>query len=168
MTGTLYLKITAQVTHGEALNVTTATDYFVQVHNPYAYTRFNMTNHKIINLPDPTDATDGVNLKTLKKHIIKPSDHTNRFAYLMAPTTGLPQWTELLGDSIALTSIGDLNTTSGNYHTYIKTVIYSSIKKELRRSVWKLAIQCFPLQRIKNIPCVWKSLPQTINCGINQ
>ena len=155
MTGTLYLKITAQVTHGEALNVTTATAYFVQVHNPYAYTRFNMTNHKIINLPDPTDATDatdatdGVNLKTLKKHIIKPSDHTNRFAYLMAPTTGLPQWTELLGDSIALTSIGDLNTTSGNYHTYIKTVIYSSIKKELRRSVWKLAIQCFPLQKDK-------------------
>ena len=87
LTGALYLKTTAQVTHDEALNVTTATAYFVQVHNPYAYTRFNMTNHKIINLAHPTNATDGVYLKTLNKHIIKPSDHTNRFAYLMAPTT---------------------------------------------------------------------------------
>ena len=109
------MKITAQVTHGEALNVTTATAYFVQVHNPYAYTRFNMTNHKIINLPDPTDATDatdatdGVNLKTLKKHIIKPSDHTNRFAYLMDPKNGLLQWTDLLTNSIALNSNGDRN-----------------------------------------------------------
>ena len=36
------------------------------------------------NMEDPTDATDGVNLRTLNKHNIKPSDRTNRFAYLMA------------------------------------------------------------------------------------
>ena len=39
-----------------------------------------MGNNKITNLADPTDATDGVNLRTLNKHLIKPSDHTNRFA----------------------------------------------------------------------------------------
>ena len=120
LTGALYLKTTSQVTHDEALNVTTATAYFVKVHNPYVYTRFNMTNHKIINLADPTDATDGVSLRTLNTHIIKPSNHTNGFAYFMNPTTGLPQWTDLLGDSIALISIGDLNTALGNYHTYNK------------------------------------------------
>ena len=49
-----------------------------------------------------TDATDGVNLRTLNKYNIKPSHHTNRFAYLMDPTNGLLQWTDLLTNSIAL------------------------------------------------------------------
>ena len=69
---------------------------------------------------------------------MKPSDHTNRFAYLLNAKNGLLQWTDLLSDSIALNSIGDLNTTSGNYHTYNKKV-----------ESWKLAIQCFPLQKDK-------------------
>ena len=34
-----------------------------------------MVNSKIIKLGDPTDPTDGVNLRTLNKHFIKPSDH---------------------------------------------------------------------------------------------
>ena len=118
-----------------------------QITNPYVYTRFNMTNNKIINLGD---ATDGVNLKTLNTHIIKPFDHTNRFAYLLNPTNGLLQWTDLLSDSIALNSIGDLNATSGNYHTYNKKVIFASIKKNSEGGYkWKLAIQCFPLQKDK-------------------
>ena len=33
---------------------------------------------------------------------MKPSDHTNRFAYLMDPTNGLLQWTDLLTNNIAL------------------------------------------------------------------
>ena len=37
-----------------------------------------MGNNKITNLADPTDA---INLRTLNKYFIKPSDHTNRFAY---------------------------------------------------------------------------------------
>ena len=41
----------------------------------------------------------------------------------MDPTNGLSQWTDLLTNSIALNSIGDLETTSGNYHTYNKKVI---------------------------------------------
>ena len=43
----------------------------------------NMGNNKITNVGDPTNTTDEVNLRTLNKHNIKPSDHTNRFAYLM-------------------------------------------------------------------------------------
>ena len=47
-------------------------------------------------------------------HLITPTDsHT-----FMNPTNGLLQWTDLLSVRIALNSIGDLNTTSGNYHTY--------------------------------------------------
>ena len=109
-----------------------------------------MGNNKITNLADPTDATDGVNLRTLNKHFIKPSDHTNRFAYLMDPTIGLLQWTDLLVDSIALNSIGDLNATSGNYHTYNKKVIFASIKKNSEGGYkWRLAIQCYRLQKDK-------------------
>lgn len=68
----------------------------------------------------------------------------------MNPTTGLPQWTDLLGDTIALISIGDLNTSSGIYHTYNKKVIYASIKKNSEGGYkFKLVIQCFPLQKDK-------------------
>ena len=51
----------------------------------------NLGNNKITNLTNPTDSTDGVNLRTLNNHIIKPSDHTNRFAYLMDPTPNVFQ-----------------------------------------------------------------------------
>ena len=109
-----------------------------------------MSNNEIISLRDPTDATDGVNLKTLNKYNIKPSDHTNRFAYLMDTTNGLLQWTDLPTDSIALDSIGDLETTSGNYHTYNKKVIFASIKQNSGGGCkWKLAIQCYSLQKDK-------------------
>ena len=90
------------------------------------------------------------NLENIDKHNIKPSDHTNRFAYLMDPTNGLLQWTDLLTNSIALNSIGDLNATSGNYHTYNKKVIYASIRKNSQGGYkWRLAIQCYPLQKDK-------------------
>ena len=49
----------------------------------------NMDNQKLINLSDPQSDKDGINLKTLNTHIIKPSDHTNRFAYVMNPKNGL-------------------------------------------------------------------------------
>ena len=64
----------------------------------------------------------------------------------MDPTTGLLQWTDLLSESIALNSIGDLNTTSGNYHTYNKKAIYASIKKNSGGGYkWRLSIQCYQL-----------------------
>ena len=108
-----------------------------------------MDNNKSINLADPTNTTDGVNLKTLNKHFIKPSDHTNIFAYLMDPKNGVLQWTDLLTNSVALNSFGDLETTSGNYHTYNKKVINSSIRKNSEGYKWRLAIQCCPLQKDK-------------------
>lgn len=68
----------------------------------------------------------------------------------MNPTTGLQQWTDLIGDSIELNRVGDLATTSGNFHTYNKKVIYATIKKNAQGGYkWKLAIQCFPLQKDK-------------------
>ena len=109
-----------------------------------------MFDNKIIQLSYPDNKTDAVNLQTLNKYITKPIDHINRFAYLMYPTNGLLQWTDLLSDRIALEKIGDLKTTSGSYHTYNKKVIYASIKKNSQGGYnWKLAIQCFPLQKHK-------------------
>ena len=111
---------------------------------------FNMDNKKIINLGDPSDATDGVSLKTLNTHIMKPTDHTNRFVYLMNPTNGILQWTDLLTNSTALNNIGDLNTTSGNYHSFNKKVIFASIGKNSEGGYkWRLAIQCCPVQKDK-------------------
>ena len=110
----------------------------------------NMDNHKIINLADPTGATDGVNPRTLNKYNIKSSDHTNRFSYLTDPTDGLLRWTDLLTDSIALNSIGDLNATSGNCHSYNKKVIFASIRKNSEGGYKsRLAVQCYPLQKDK-------------------
>ena len=87
----------------------------------------DMNSKKITNLADPTDTTDGVNLRPLNK-----------------------QWTDLVTNSIALNSIGDLNATSGNYHTYNKKVIYASIRKNSQGGYkWRLAIQCYPLQKDK-------------------
>ena len=105
--------------------------------------------------------------KTLNIHIIKPSDHTNRFAYLMNPKNGLLQWTDLLSNSIALNSIGHVAETSDNYHTYNKKVIYASIKKNSEGGCGNWLSNAFPFKKTKNTPFVWKSLPQTINCGIN-
>ena len=150
MTGHIILNNAVLTSQYQAISRNTGNAFFVQITNPYVYRQFNMVKNKIINLGDPTDATDGVNLRTLNKHFIKPSDHTNRFAYLMDPTNGLLQWTDLLTDSIALNSIGDLNATSGNYHTYNKKVIFASIKKNSEGGYkWRLAIQCYGLQKDK-------------------
>ena len=65
----------------------------------------------------------------------------------MNPKNGLLQRTDLLTNSIALNSINDLNTTSGNYHTYNKKLIFASIRKNSEGGYkWRLAIQCYPLQ----------------------
>ena len=102
----------------EAITLQTANSKYLWITGRKAMRDLNIGNNKITNLPDPQSDKDGVNLKTLNTHIIKPSDHTNRFAYLMDPQNGLLQWTDLLIDSIAFNSIGDVETTSGNYHTY--------------------------------------------------
>ena len=150
MTGHIILNNKILTSQYQAINRNTGNAFFVQITNPYVYHQFNMVKNKIINLGVPTDATDAINLRTLNKHFIKPSDHTNRFAYLMDPTNGLLKWTDLLTDRIALNSIGDLEATSGNYHSYNKKVIFASIKKNSEGGYkWRLAIQCYPLQKDK-------------------
>ena len=129
VTGHIILANYILASQDQAISRNTGNDFFVEIINPYVYTRFNMSDNKIINLVDPIDTTDGVNLTTLNKHNIKPSDHTDRFAYLMDPKNRLLEWTDLLTNRIALNSIGDLGTTSGNYHTYNKKVINASIRK---------------------------------------
>ena len=154
----------------QAISRNTGNAFFVQITNPYVYHKINMTNNRIYNLADPTAATDGVNLRTLNKYIIKPSDHTNRFAYLMDPTNGLLHWTDLLTNSIALNSIGDLEATSGNYHSYNKKVIFASIRKNSEGGYKsRLAIQCYPLQKDKEYTLCLEILTTDyyINCGKN-
>ena len=147
MTGHIILNNKILTSQYQAINRNTGNAFFVQITNLYVYHQFNMVKNMIINLGDPTDA---INLRTLNKHFIKPSDHTNRFAYLMDPKNGRLQWTDLLGDSIPLNSIGDLNATSGNYHTYNKKVLLASIKKNSEGGyIWRLAIQCYRLQKDK-------------------
>ena len=149
--GRVLYNISQVVSLVEAITLQTANSKYLWTTGRKAMTGdLSMGNNKITNLADPQSDKDDVNLKTLNTHVIKPSDHTNRFAYLMDPKNGLLQWTDLLSDSIALNSIGDLETTSGNYHTYNKKVIYTSIKKNSEGGYkWKLAIQCFPLQKDK-------------------
>ena len=149
VTGHIILNNPLLVSQYQAISRNAGNAYFVQIFSPYVYSRFNMVKNKTINLGDPTDATDAVNLETLNKHDIKPSDHTNSFAYLIDPTNGLLQWTDLLTNSIALNSIGDLNTASGNFHNYNKKVIFASIRKNSEGYKWLLAIQCYPLQKDK-------------------
>ena len=68
----------------EAITLQTANSKYLWITGRKAMTRdLNRGNNKITNLPVPQSDKDGVNLKTLNTHIIKPSDHTNRFAYLM-------------------------------------------------------------------------------------
>ena len=129
VTGHIILANHGLASQGQTISRNTGNAFFVQIINPYIYTRFNMSNNKIINLGDPIDATDGVNLRAFDKHNIKPSDHTDRFAYLMDPKNGLLHWPDLLTNSITSNSIGDLETTSGNYHTYNKKVINASFRK---------------------------------------
>ena len=54
---------------------------------PYVETRFNMVNHKIINLGDQTDDIDAVNKRFLEQEIqishINSSHKTDQFSYLM-------------------------------------------------------------------------------------
>ena len=76
--------VLASQDQANAISRNTGNTFFVQIINPYVYTRFNTSNNKVINLGHPTDSTDGVNLRTLNKHNIKPCDHTNRFAYLIS------------------------------------------------------------------------------------
>ena len=151
LTGTLYLEIIAHVTLDEALNVRTATAYFVQIGNPYVETRFIMVNHKIINLADPTDDKDAVNKQFLEQEIqksrFKASHKTDQFAYLMQNTLEWPDVTPG-GNSFNMTKIADLSPEQGNIHSYNHKVIYTAIIKNSQGGYkYKMGIQCFRLTK---------------------
>ena len=99
----------------QALRWTTGNAFFVQITNPYVYHKFNMVKNKIINLGDPTDATDAVNKQYLEKSHVKPSYYNNEFKYLM---TNKLAWTDLQADSFDITKIDNLMPQDGNYHQY--------------------------------------------------
>ena len=74
VTGHIILNNPLLVSQYQAISQNTGNAYFVQIFSPHVYSRFNLVKNKTINLGDPTDATDAVNLQTLNKHNIKPRD----------------------------------------------------------------------------------------------
>ena len=86
-----------------------------------------MVKNKIINLGDPTDATDAVNKQYLEKSHVKPSYYNNEFKYLM---TNRLAWTDLQADSFDITKIDNLMPQDDNYHQYNHKVLYTTIIKD--------------------------------------
>ena len=55
----------------QAISRNTGNAFFVQITNPYVCHQFNTFKNKIINLGDPTDATDAINKQYLEKSHVK-------------------------------------------------------------------------------------------------
>ena len=83
ITGHIILNNAVLTSQYQAISRSTGNAFFVQITNPYVYHQFNMVKNKIINLGDPTDATDAVNKQYLEKSHVKPSHYNNEFKYLM-------------------------------------------------------------------------------------
>ena len=60
MTGHIILNNAVLTSQYQAISRSTGNAFFVQITNPYVYHQFNMVKNKIINLGDPTDATDAI------------------------------------------------------------------------------------------------------------
>ena len=86
-----------------------------------------MVSNKIINLGDPSNATDGVNKQYLEKSHVIPSHYNNEFKYLM---TNKLEWTDLQPDSFDITKIDNLMPQEGNYHQYNHKVLFTTIIKD--------------------------------------
>ena len=132
MTGRLFVPTHSNVSGNEALNLDQIKGGFVDMINPYVKTRFNMGNHKIINLADPENDGDAVSKSyvntVIQKNQLKPSHNTNQFAYLVQ---NILEWTDLIsgGNSFNMTKIGDLSPDKGNFHSYNHKVIYTTMIK---------------------------------------
>ena len=95
--------------------------------------RFHMTNHKIINLGDPSDDKDTVKkefLEEVQNSHIKPSHKTDQFSCLMQNTL---EWSDLTpgGNGFNITKIADLSPEQGIIHSYNHKVIYTTMIKKL-------------------------------------
>ena len=120
------------------LNYSSILYFFVEKSNPYASTRFNMVNHKIINLAHPNGNRDAVNKQYFEQEVqkshIKPSHKTNQFAHLMQNNL---EWSNVIpgGNSFNMTKIADLSPEQGNIHSYNHKVIYTTMIKKIHRRV---------------------------------
>ena len=124
VTGYIILNNAVLTSQYQALSRTTGNAFFVQITNPYVYHKFNMVKNKIINLGDPTDATDAINKQYLEKSHVKPSHYNNEFKCLM---TYRSAWTDLQADSFDITKIDNLMPQDGNYHQYNHKVLYTTL-----------------------------------------
>ena len=122
---------------------------------PYVEARFNMINHKIINLGDPTDDIDAVNEQFFEQEIqishIKPSHKTDQFSYLMQNTQ---EWSDVTpgGNSFNLTNIAYLSPEQNNIHPSNHKVIYTTMIKNSKGGYgYKMGIQFFRLP--KEVDC---------------
>ena len=127
VTGNIILTSSMLLSQYQAISRNTGNAFFVQITNPYVYHRFNMVKNKIINLGDPTDATDAVNKQYLEKSHVKPSYYNNEFKYLM---TNRLAWTDLQADSFDITKIDNLMPQDDNYHQYNHKVLYTTIIRD--------------------------------------
>ena len=130
VTGHIILNNAVLTSQYQTLSRTTGNAFFVQITNPYVYHKFNMVKNKIINLGDPTDATDAINKQYLEKSYAKPSHYNNEFKYLM---TNKLAWSDLQADSFDITKIDNFMPQDGNYHQYNHKVLYNHYKRSARR-----------------------------------
>ena len=124
VTGHMILSNAVLTSQYQTPSQTTGNAFFVQITNPYVYHKFNLVKNKIINLGDPTDATDAVNKPYLEKSHVKPSHYNNEFKYLM---TNKLAWTDLQADSFDITKIDNLMPQDGNYDQYNHKVLYTTV-----------------------------------------
>ena len=148
MTGHIILNNAVLTSQYQAISRSTGNAFFVQITNPYVYHQFNMVKNKIINLGDPTDATDAVNKQYLEKSHVKPSHYNNEFKYLM---TNKLAWTDLQADSFNITKIDNLMPQEGNYHQYNHKVLFTTIIKDQQGGYsYKMEINCYQLNKDKD------------------
>lgn len=120
------------------LNYSSILYFFVEKSNPYVSTRFNMVNHKIINLAHSNGNRDAINKEYFEQEVqkshIKPSHKTNQFAHLMQNNL---EWSNVIpgGNSFNMTKIADLSPEQGNIHCYNHKVIYNTMIKKIHRRV---------------------------------
>ena len=151
VTGHIILSNAVLTSQYQAISRSTGNAFFVQITNPCVNHQFNMVKNKIINLGDPTDATDAVNKQYLEKSHVKPSHYNNEFKYLM---TNRLAWTDLKPNNIGsfnITKIDNLMPQDGNYHQYNHKVLYTTIIKDKQGGYsYKMGINCYQLDKDKD------------------
>ena len=112
-----------------------------------------MSNHKIINVSNPTSNTDAVNKSYVDNNLsqshITPSHYKNEFDFAMQTN----KWSEEDGalDTFDITKVGDLQQDEGNYHSYNHKVLFLTIKKNAQGGYnWEMGLNMFTLDANKD------------------